>query len=236
MTLTLVRNASGQFVYVATAMRFIGGSSAPPQELLAQVTELPVTDSTHPFAPLDALYTHIINSGSDSHLKVLWLDLLFRQKYVDSKQYRWFLEGKPPPALFVRLLLESYPGQAFHLFKNLTSLVSIPAVEDVKSPYRLYHKSLVDFLSDKSRSRTLYIEEEMVQNFFADRYFQLWKSRCRSVFPGTVLKIFCRQRPRAFSYPTGEGSFLCQILFARHSQELLFCLELESFGQTRCIL
>ncbi|KAJ2934014.1 hypothetical protein H1R20_g3092, partial [Candolleomyces eurysporus] len=172
---TLIANASGQFIYVATVGRFMEVSGGDPDELLKQVLRLPgFKDSTGALAPLDALYTHILKSSPDPLLSILWLNLIFREGYLDHSRG---LRTQSPAAAWVCLYLESYPGQASYMFRNLNSLVSIPSLEDHSSPYRLYHKSLVDFLQERSRSGTLYIESEVVLEHFVDCYFHLWKSK-----------------------------------------------------------
>ncbi|RXW12167.1 hypothetical protein EST38_g13687 [Candolleomyces aberdarensis] len=153
---TLIANASGQFIYVATVGRFMEESAGDPDQLLSQVLQLPgIKACANPLAPLDALYTHIINSSSDSHLSIVWLNLIFREKCFEDQ---YVFQG----AAFVRLYLESYPGQASHVFGNLNSLVSAPSMGNHRSRYRLYHKSLVDFLQDRSRSGTLYVESKVL--------------------------------------------------------------------------
>ncbi|KAJ2922529.1 hypothetical protein H1R20_g14564, partial [Candolleomyces eurysporus] len=183
----LVSNASGQFIYVATVVRFIDGPEGHPDQLLKQVLGLPdATISTNPFAPLDALYTHPAGD-SDSHLKIHWLNLIFRERYLDRthtslprplyERVKLARESTRAPALFVRLFLDSYPGEASYVFKNLNSLVSIPPMDDARSPYGLYHRSLVDFLGESSRSGNLHVKSDMVLEFFIDRYTQIWKSK-----------------------------------------------------------
>ncbi|RXW16150.1 hypothetical protein EST38_g9705 [Candolleomyces aberdarensis] len=67
---TLIANASGQFIYVATVGRFMEVSGGNPDELLKQVLRLPgFKASTNALAPLDALYTHILKSSPDPPLK-----------------------------------------------------------------------------------------------------------------------------------------------------------------------
>ncbi|RXW14353.1 hypothetical protein EST38_g11500 [Candolleomyces aberdarensis] len=153
---TLIANASGQFIYVATVGRFMEVSGGDPDELLKQVLRLPgFKASTDALAPLDALYTHILNSSPDPPLSILCLNLIFRERCFERKD-RFGGDLGPAPATFVRLYLESYLGQVSYAFRNLNSLVSAPSMEDHNSPYHLYHKSLVDFLQDRSRSGTLF--------------------------------------------------------------------------------
>ncbi|RXW18543.1 hypothetical protein EST38_g7311 [Candolleomyces aberdarensis] len=62
---TLIANASGQFIYVATVGRFMEVSGGDPDELLKQVLRLPgFKASIEALAPLDVLYTHILKSKS----------------------------------------------------------------------------------------------------------------------------------------------------------------------------
>ncbi|RXW16147.1 hypothetical protein EST38_g9708 [Candolleomyces aberdarensis] len=174
---TLISNASGQFIYVVTVGRFMEGSGEDPDQLLNQVLQLPgIKACANPLAPLDALYTHILNSSPNPPLSTLWLSLIFREQYFVRA-----LDLGPAPATFVRLYLESYPGQVSYAFRNLNSLVSTPSMEDHDSPYRLYHKSLVDFLQDRSRSGTLYVELKVVLEHFVDRYSHLWKKSMQGV-------------------------------------------------------
>ncbi|KAJ2927077.1 hypothetical protein H1R20_g10006, partial [Candolleomyces eurysporus] len=167
---TLVRNATGQFIYVATIIRFMEGRSAPPQELLKQVLKLHVTNaSNNPFTPLDGLYTHILNSSSDPLLTVRWLYLIFCCGLLDAPS------GDAQSARFIRLFLESSPGEATHVLGSLNSLISIPPTDDHTSPYSLFHKSLRDFLKDRSRCGWLFVEHESAFAIYGARYLQIWK-------------------------------------------------------------
>ncbi|KAJ2927462.1 hypothetical protein H1R20_g9632, partial [Candolleomyces eurysporus] len=178
---TLIANASGQFIYVATIGRFMEGSVGDPDQLLNQVLKLPgIKVSTNPLAPLDALYAHILYSSPDPPLIVLWLNLIFREKFFDQ-QPTPMPHAEPVPAAIIRLYLESYPGQASHVFRDIGSLVFIPSIEDDLSPYGLYHKSLVDFLEERSRAGNLYVESKVVLEYLANRYLHLWKMSMRHV-------------------------------------------------------
>ncbi|KAJ2913644.1 hypothetical protein MD484_g6790, partial [Candolleomyces efflorescens] len=148
---TLVENASGQFVYVATAMRFLEGSSGPPQKLLDQIMNLGCHDvSTNPFALLDALYTHILNSSPEPLLAARWVSAIFRTQILYNCRTRSSIPEQPS-ARFTQKFLESSPGEASYVLRGLSSLVSIPSPNDHTSPFTLFHKSLTDFLENRSR-------------------------------------------------------------------------------------
>ncbi|KAJ2916262.1 hypothetical protein MD484_g4175, partial [Candolleomyces efflorescens] len=162
---TLVGNASGQFVYVATAIRFLEGSSDPPQELLNQIMALGYRDvATKPFALLDALYTHILNSSPKPLTAVCWLDCI-SNSFALGDNSAWFNQR----------FLESSPGEAPYVFRALNSLVSIPPADDHTSPYSLFHKSLTDFLGDRSRCGSLYVDEP--EELYDTRYMQIWRDK-----------------------------------------------------------
>lgn len=135
----LVMKASGQFIYAATVIRFIQCRTRPPQVQLEHVLNLRQEDAGgNPFATLDVLYTHILNSSPDPKLAAMWI-VTFTSRLTSF------------PAIFLRQLVEDYPGHAGYLLENLASLVQIPDRDDHLSSYKLYHKSLLDFLADSRR-------------------------------------------------------------------------------------
>jgi hypothetical protein len=139
----LVDNASGQFIYAATVVRFLQSGKLPnPKALLCRLLDRGTAKPSElgALAPLDLLYTRILESSPDPLLAVQWFWVI---NYVSEWE-----EG----ALFVKQLLEDDDGQAEYLLENLASLVSIPPIEDQsQSGYHFYHKSFLDFLSDRSR-------------------------------------------------------------------------------------
>ncbi|KAJ3519094.1 hypothetical protein NMY22_g13355 [Coprinellus aureogranulatus] len=74
---TLVENASGQFIYAATVVRFVETPSRPPAEQLNIVLNIePHEGSSSPFGPLDDLYITILKSSPSPSDTVLWLRAL----------------------------------------------------------------------------------------------------------------------------------------------------------------
>jgi hypothetical protein len=141
---TLVSNASGQFVYAATAVRFIETPTAPPQIQLECVLNLRAADGS-PFGTLDALYTQILKSSPNSMMTIRWL-----------KTYRW-LDFMDPhktfcTAWFFNRLFESAAGEADIMVGCLPSLMRVPPQDDRVGDYTFYHKSIFDFLEDPKRS------------------------------------------------------------------------------------
>ncbi|KAJ3511667.1 hypothetical protein NMY22_g15579 [Coprinellus aureogranulatus] len=131
----LVDNASGQFIYAATVIRYVSDATNPPQFQLDQVLNLQTAamEEESPLATLHALYTRILNSSPNSGLVLRWLRVIGGGTHG-------------LPAWFWRNFLEASPGEAGFILSNLTSLMSIPPPDDRISPYRFYHKSLMDFV------------------------------------------------------------------------------------------
>ncbi|KAJ3504552.1 hypothetical protein NMY22_g17883 [Coprinellus aureogranulatus] len=145
---SLVDNASGQFIYAATVMRYISDAANPPQAQLEQVLNVEPApgDEDSPLATLHALYTRILSSSPNPLLAVKWI----------------WITGFPIgeielPAIFWKRFLESSQGEAGFLLSNLTSLISIPPADDHLSPFRFYHKTLIDFLETTPQDHPLFV-------------------------------------------------------------------------------
>ncbi|TEB33606.1 hypothetical protein FA13DRAFT_162268 [Coprinellus micaceus] len=164
----LVEDASGQFIYVATVLRYIDTPGTSPHRRLDVVLKLKPQSKSNPFAVLDALYTSILQSSPGPEATVLWLKAV--------KYFREMSEFRHS-AWTVNRLLESHVGQAKTLLGNLPSLVHTPDYEgghlvdsrrygeDVRvkvlptaicgvgwsTCYAFYHKSFLDYLEDDSR-------------------------------------------------------------------------------------
>ena len=116
---SLVLNASGQFIYAATVIRFLQSGKHPNcQALLHDILEqtLSCGEAGHALAPLDALYTRVLKSSPDPALALRWIYVMADLPYM--------------PAAFINQLLQDYAGEAEYLLENLTSLVVIPTGED----------------------------------------------------------------------------------------------------------
>ncbi|KAJ2927845.1 hypothetical protein H1R20_g9257, partial [Candolleomyces eurysporus] len=166
---TLVRNASGQFIYATTVVRFITDSArvtGRPQTLLHLVLQMGPNDTASqlPFAHIDALYTHVLQSSPDPGLAAMWI---------------WFIRRQAPrwaSSCEVNQLLQTVDGEAEHLLGNLHSLVKIPPSDDFTTPYDLYHKSLLDFITDPDRSKRLCVDLEQGEEFVLNRYLKACRS------------------------------------------------------------
>jgi hypothetical protein len=155
----LVKEASGQFIYAATAIRSLDNPRlGSPQQQLTRLLESRSLDDSKPFAPLDLLYDRILRTSPDPLLAAKWM------RFVDSQREEW-------SSTHFRYILESYPGELEHVLGALTSLVGL-VDEDGDSTFHFYHKSLLDFLGNPQRSSDLYLSEESLDHFTRNRYYQ----------------------------------------------------------------
>ncbi|RXW14463.1 hypothetical protein EST38_g11393 [Candolleomyces aberdarensis] len=153
---TLVKAASGQFIYVATAFKYISEPRGSPMDRLKIV----LTWTPHggqmarPFEALDRLYTNILLNAKeayeavDTHRGRDFL-LLFRIYQLNSSQDLSFTVS--PDILNSVLDLESNATQI--LISDLRSLVTL----ECGSRLREYHKSFYDFLDEDSRAKDLFV-------------------------------------------------------------------------------
>jgi hypothetical protein len=154
----LVTEASGQFIYAATVVRFLDSPHlGAPQQQLNRVLEWRRRDNSTAFAPLDRLYDRILRTSPEPLLAVKWL------RFIDDCSWR--------DAVYLRCVLESYIGETEHVLGTLTSLIGL-GDDNLGGRFHFYHKSLLDFLGDPHRSSDLHINEDNVRHFVQDRYYQ----------------------------------------------------------------
>ncbi|TFK20382.1 hypothetical protein FA15DRAFT_128800 [Coprinopsis marcescibilis] len=148
-------NASGQFVYADTVVKFVDGPSCDPTGNLdvimgiAQNTaasQKPSTDSSvaNPYAPLDAMYAAILNRSPEPKESVMAIHLILRV----------FIHSSGDRALSANdfnAFLQYRSTDVARVFGKLHSLVYAPPVDDAEKSYSLHRKSLQDFLYSRPR-------------------------------------------------------------------------------------
>ncbi|KAJ3531320.1 hypothetical protein NMY22_g8203 [Coprinellus aureogranulatus] len=186
---TLVHEASGQFIYATTIIRFVDAPGKYPKEQLDILLRIRQPEGgSRPFAPLDALYTAVLKSSPDPQATVLWLKALqlLRSQFLDAKLQLQFGNQLQPSAWTIDRLFESREGQA-HTLLNLPSLIFLDKrpreyLYDVPDPhavamtgsgsvYAFYHKSFLDFLQDPARCGAAFgdIKESLVEQWIWGR-------------------------------------------------------------------
>ncbi|RXW19596.1 hypothetical protein EST38_g6258 [Candolleomyces aberdarensis] len=190
---TLVNNASGQFIYAVTVIRFLDDSpQAPPDAQLQSILGMRTTPASNPLEQLDALYLHVLKSSANSALSVRWICAI---KYLNDSLGIGYnpLVGrdveKPPCASHMNLFLQTETGEVEHLLGNLHSLIRIPNPSEQATGYAFHHQSLLDFLKDPDRCGSLYVEEKETFAFIMERYVRLCTKGCNTQFsyPETFL-------------------------------------------------
>ena len=170
---TLIRKASGQFIYASLAVRFINSTCNSPMRQLDIVLELrPPINNDLPFAELDSLYTYIL-SGTQS------LDLVLRilglyDVLVESEDYEedWCILE------FIEFVLGLEDRDVSIYLSPLNSLLEVQP-EDYPKIF-FHHSSFMDFLRSPERSRDYSIDFQKICFFVAQKTLQLFTSdgRC----------------------------------------------------------
>ena len=160
---TLVKKASGQFIYAATVIRYIDVRHQRPDERLNIVLGLSGSQNdktpSNPFTELDELYQQIFRSVVDISFASHLLGTLLILK-------------TPLPIDSFESLLGIQPGDAELALCNLHSVVRIPNNIDDHSGSSnhigLYHASLGDFLFDSQRAGVYHIRMESAHATLAE--------------------------------------------------------------------
>jgi hypothetical protein len=178
----LVDKASGQFIYPATVLKFVGDPNYRPTDRLDIITSIPVIPpsalTSRPFGALDQLYSQILSMSSG---KLRTLDILSALIAMRAPS-ALFLEWGPHVDLLrvAEKLLGLQPGdgpQALRMIHSLVhitgrSLISDIADDNLSPPgdlqtyyqnedeIRFHHKSFVDYLLDPSRSLEYCVDME----------------------------------------------------------------------------
>ncbi|KAJ2929823.1 hypothetical protein H1R20_g7264, partial [Candolleomyces eurysporus] len=173
---TLVRAASGQFIYVATVYKYISERRASPVERLKIVLTWTPREgqATRPFEALDRLYTNILLAAKnayeavDSHHGRDFL-LFFRAYHIASRGFRL---SYPFTSFCVQAeLLSALLGLGTRaedtLVSDLRSLVTFERNEGGIPGLHLYHKSFSDFLEEESRAKDLFVSQSRVVTHLA---------------------------------------------------------------------
>ncbi|KAF5339419.1 hypothetical protein D9611_009861 [Ephemerocybe angulata] len=183
--LTLVRNASGQFVYAATVVRYIEGSphspnpqaqssnkpSTPHQRLQHILGQNRASSPKNPLEALDALYRLVLEASPDPELSMKWLQAIRLHHDRDS------------PVWLLRLVLQLSPGEEQYALGPLSSLLSTQiSGEKLGWPYFFYHKSFLDFVADPTRCGKRFLPGGEALTWMAQRFFQTLDKRKPSTY------------------------------------------------------
>ena len=174
----LVDKASGQFIYPATVLKFVGDPNYRPTDRLDIIVSIPVISpsaiTTKPLDALDQLYSQILSTSSDKQRTLDILSALIAMQPTYSGLFN-------PLRDLLRVaekLLGLQPGDGVQGLRMIHSLVHITGrslmsdvADDNLSPMddifqthegdiRFHHKSFIDYLLDPSRSLEYCVDME----------------------------------------------------------------------------
>lgn len=144
----ITKKSSGQFIYAATVTRFVANSTASPKRSLEIVLGLRPVAKTSPFATLDTLYAFILSQAED------WKsvqDILAAQRVISLRSWK----ASSTSIMTVLFPLGYIPDDIHSSLSDLTSIVQF---KHWKRELTVFHASLNDFLYDRSRAGSFYID------------------------------------------------------------------------------
>jgi hypothetical protein len=171
---TLVDAASGQFIYVATAFKYISERRGSPAVRLKIVLTWTSQQGgkARPFEALDTLYSGILSTARDAYEAVdtngdrdfLLLLRTYHINITTRSSSSWDDSTLPyafPDETLTKLLgLEDSAEDT--IFADLRSLLVLERSDLGHLGLHLYHKSFSDFLQEESRSKDLYVPRSRI--------------------------------------------------------------------------
>jgi hypothetical protein len=170
----LVSRASGQFIYAATVIKFVGSDTdfrTPEQRLEIILKRGPTQASA--FSELDRLYTQILSLYPDSEVLVHTLGVVLVLDALVSRTSRQYASSPGVISAIAGF------GEGKLVLRALQSVIAIqtePVFDDASDNkpnganiqrVKLSHRSFHDFLTDKARSGPYFIDQAL----FAGRVF-----------------------------------------------------------------
>ena len=217
----LVDKASGQFIYPATVLKFVGDPNYRPTDRLDIITSMPVISPTalaqKPLATLDQLYSQILSMSSDKPrtLEIISVLIAMQASISDLRgEHRIF------HVVLLRIaekLLGLEPGDGPQALRMIHSLVHISGrslISDADDNFllredyreedeiRFHHKTFIDYLLDHSRSLEYCVDMEEMNTRLA--LACIVRMQTFSLQP-TPSRITCSTFPLSFTYNISEA-------------------------------
>ncbi|KAF1988969.1 hypothetical protein K402DRAFT_313463, partial [Aulographum hederae CBS 113979] len=182
----LVENASGLFIWAATACRFIRKGRILVEERLRLILEHSSSTVNEPEKHLNKIYLtvlhHCISEYSDEELE----HVQYRLKRLLGSIIAL---RSPLSAQSLSQLLNSPQGEVDQILDSLHSILVIP--KD-RSHLRLHHPSFRDFLYEKTRCEEFWVDEMQAHQILADNCIRLMSKSLKQDMvgvraPGTLV-------------------------------------------------
>jgi len=172
----LAWRASGQFIYAATVLKFVGSDFCDPEEHLDIILH-PSPMQAAAFSELDRLYTQILSVYPDPD----FLKSVLGVMTVFDGELTCAVPGTYPS--FVADILGTREGKVCVVLRALQSLTAVEGaatapgiagtVHQIFQRIDFAHKSFVDFLLDNARSQQYFVDFDAVQSQVLCRAFDL---------------------------------------------------------------
>ena len=159
----LVQNSSGQFIYAATIVKFVGDKYSHPGKQLDIVLGIRRrSSSSSPFADLDQLYLNILARQPDQYFLKIFLNIMCM--CLDGSEWK---TKEDDFAMLSIVLLKLAEGELWAKLRGLHSLLNISDLS-----IRLYHASFLDFLRDAERSSEYHFDRASWPRAFVELFLE----------------------------------------------------------------
>jgi len=165
----MVRNASGLFIWAATACRFIREGKKFAIRRLNIILDSNGSTSTAPEKHLDEIYTTVLKQSISP-------DYSDEEKEESYQMLKWVLGSvvilfSPLPIYSIARILCVTKEDINLTLEDLHSILDSP--KDLTHPIRLHHPSFRDFLLSKDRCRDFWVDEKEAHQILAASCIQL---------------------------------------------------------------
>ena len=158
----LVQNSSGQFIYAATVVKFVGDKYAYPSNQLEIIFKIRRrTNNSSPFVDLDQLYLEILVRQPDQDFLKTFLKFLCLP--IDDNSGRFEL---------IRILFNMQREEFLAKIRGLHSLLVISVVSSCNIEAHPYHASFLDFLRDQERACQYHSDGVLGSRNFVDLFLK----------------------------------------------------------------
>jgi hypothetical protein len=182
----MVRNASGLFIWAATACRFIRGGKRFAAKRLDIILHGNDSTSTAPEKHLDEIYTTVLRQSISP-------DYSDEEKEESYRMLKRVLGSvvilfSPLPIYLITRMLRVTKEEINLTLEDLHSILDSP--QDLTHPIRLNHPSFRDFLLNKDRCGDFWVDKKEAHQILAAGCIQLMsqtlkKDICNIHTPGT---------------------------------------------------
>ncbi|KAF8649166.1 hypothetical protein AX16_005964 [Volvariella volvacea WC 439] len=163
--------ANGQFIYVLTIVRWLSDEDGHPVERLESIYQPYDRHHSRAFAPLDRLYTLILETACKKQAGDLVLHCLFLLTYGFHSRMHGSSKESLHQASKLSAVLQKNCGYIRLILQPLHSVLRIPDGDD--DTIHIYHKSFSEYLHDRSRSGVYWVRHPDVLTLLLTKILEL---------------------------------------------------------------